>query len=75
MMMWWPYGTGMGWWMILWMVVFWGGLIVLIVWGARKLTGCCSTQKQNNPLDIAKERYAKGEISKEQFDQLKKDLF
>jgi len=71
----WPYGFGfMGWWMVLLGIVFWGGLIVLIVWGIRRLSGCCGPVQGRNALDIAKERYARGEVSKEQFEQLKRDL-
>ena len=70
------YWDGMGWWMILgsiWMVLFWGGLIVLVIWGIKKLaqSGGGGTK---NALDVAKERYAKGEITREQFEQIKKDL-
>lgn len=33
-----------------------------------------NTKENSNAINIAKERYAKGEITKEQFDQFKKDL-
>ena len=67
----------MGWWWLfggLWMVVFWGGIIALIVWGIKKLTERGGTASKNDPLDMAKERYAKGEISREEFEQIKKAL-
>lgn len=73
----WHYADGMGWWMVLgsvWMVIFWGGLIALIVWGITKLSRRNGSSPKYDPLDVAKERYAKGEISKEEFEQLKKDL-
>jgi putative membrane protein len=75
----WFWGEGMGWWMVfggIMMVLFWGGIIVLVVWGIRKLTGGGSqeTGQRPTPLDIAKERYAKGEMSREEFEQVKKDL-
>lgn len=68
---------GMGWTMIfggLWMVVFWGGLIALIIWGVTKLTQRNGSTTRRDSLDIARERYAKGELSQEEFQQLKKDL-
>ena len=75
------WNEGMGWWMLFggfWMVLFWGGIIALIIWGIKKLTerrgpGSGSIEREN-PLDIARNRYAKGEISKEEFERLKKDL-
>jgi len=74
----WDASTGMGWWMMfggLWIVIFWGAIIALIVWGIKRLTERGSSTPGRNPLDAAKERYAKGEISREDFEQIKKDLF
>ena len=70
-------GWGMGWLVgALWMVLFWGGIIALVVWVVRRLTdgrGAVGVA-QANPLDVAKMRLARGEITSEQFGQLKKDL-
>ncbi len=73
-MMWWPFSMTMGWGMIIWTVIFWGGIIALIIWTVKKLTARDSSTKERDPLDITKERYAKGEISKEAFEQIRKDL-
>ena len=73
----WGWQTGMGWWMIfgvILMIVFWGGIIALVVWGIRRLVQGSPSRESRNALDIAKERYARGEITKEQFEQIKKDL-
>jgi len=74
----WYMHEGMGWWMVFggaWMIIFWGGLIALIVWGITRLSGRSDSTPKHDPLDVAKERYAKGEISREEFEQLKKDLY
>ncbi len=77
----WGWQEGMGWWMMfggIWMLVFWGGIIALIVWGITRLTRRGDSESgaapKSSPLDIAKERYARGEISREEFEQFKKDL-
>ncbi len=73
-------GYGFGWWgMILGAVImfaFWAGIIALVVWGIRSLSRHSSEHSTPGqaPLDIARARYARGEITKEQFEQLKKDL-
>lgn len=60
--------------MMLWMIIFGGGIIALIVWGITRLIRDGAGGEKRSPLDIAKERYAKGEITKEQLEQIKKDL-
>ena len=78
--MWWDWGSW--WWgmglMMFMMIVFWGGIIALVVWVITRLTKGGSTGggtgERRSPLDVAKDRYARGEITKEQFDQFKKDL-
>jgi putative membrane protein len=76
---------GMGWWMLwggLMMVLFWGAIIALIVWAIQSVTRRESGQTHipygspsaRTPLDIAKERYARGEVKREEFEQIKRDL-
>jgi putative membrane protein len=59
-----------------WMIIGWMVIIGLIVWGviAFSRRGVSTYNGRQDPLDIAKERYARGEITKEQFEQIKKDL-
>ncbi len=65
---------GSGWWIVMpiMMVIFWGGVIAVAVWGIRQFTG--GRDKGQGPLDIAKERLARGEITKEEFDRIRGDL-
>jgi putative membrane protein len=57
-------------------ILFWGAFIALIVWAVIKLSRGEDTTPSSKiiPLDVAKERYAKGEITKAEFDQIKKDI-
>jgi putative membrane protein len=63
-----------GWWIVMpiMMVIFWGGIIAVAVWGIRQFTR--GREQRGSPLDIAKERLARGEITKEEFDELRRDL-
>ncbi len=57
------------------MLLFWAALIAFIVWIVRALTKPSGTTSSSpSPLDIAKGRYARGEITKGQVEQPKKDL-
>ncbi|MDD5711781.1 MAG: SHOCT domain-containing protein [Smithellaceae bacterium] len=66
---------GYGWHWGGFMMVFWILIIILIaylIYGLVKGKG--PGQVSETPLDILKKRYARGELTKEEFEQMKKDL-
>lgn len=62
---------GMGYFGWIWMVLFWGAVIWFIVWLVRQGH---EPQHNDSAMDILKQRYAKGEISKKEFDEMKKEM-
>ena len=56
------------------MVLFWALIIGLVVKLIQFFLSSKSPNKQSNALDILKKRYASGEISKAEFDQMRRDI-
>lgn len=70
-------GFGMGWFMPIVAIIFWG----LVIWGIVALvrflvssSGNAGSIRSASAIEILKDRYARGEISKEEFEGKKKDL-
>lgn len=72
----WGYGCwGGGIFMMLFMVIFWAAVIFLVFYLFKRYVqqpGGAPTSE--TPLEIARRRYAKGEISRDEFEQIKRDL-
>lgn len=56
------------------MGLLWLIFLALLAFVAIRFIRHYEGRTRGDPLDIVKQRYAKGEINKEQFEQLKKDL-
>jgi len=69
-------GFGWGWFMPIIMIVFWG----LVIWGIVALVrglsrgDAGSSTQSDSALEILKRRYARGEITKREYEERKKDL-
>jgi putative membrane protein len=72
---------GMGWFGGIFMIIFWiliiVGVVFLIKWLLPKTKGPSSSARadtSSSALGILKERYARGEINKQEFEEKKRDL-
>jgi putative membrane protein len=71
----WDAHEGMAWWMLfagVWMVLFWGLIIGAVAWLLSRSSG--GGERRPSPLDIARERYARGELTREEFEHIREDL-
>ena len=73
-----PYDTHMdwdggGWFMFSMMAFFWIGMVALGWWAIASYNRHRDTDRQS-PVDVARHRYARGEINAEEFERLKRDL-
>ncbi|MBN2398210.1 MAG: SHOCT domain-containing protein [Deltaproteobacteria bacterium] len=66
-------GPGLGG-MIMWILLLIAIILIVYALVRASKTGGLGPSPEETPLDILKRRYAKGEITKEQFDEMKKDL-
>ena len=60
-----------GW--FIWILII--SLVLILIWNTtRERDKYIPFEKNETALDILKKRYAKGEITKDQFEQIKKDV-
>ena len=72
-------GLGMGFFGLILMVLFWGGLIALAVWLVKVLFSPNHVShppvgNTASPREILDQRYARSEMTREQYEQMKQDL-
>ena len=69
----WMWGLGMGFGSLV-MLAFWGVVIVGVILLIRSVGGAHGALWHETPLNLLKRRYAAGQITREQYEQMRKDL-
>jgi putative membrane protein len=76
----WMWGMHQGLWgvwgigMMFMMLVFWGVVVAGIIVAIRWMAGQTRAPRSDRALGILRERYARGEIGKDEFEAKKRDL-
>ena len=66
---------GLGWIGMIFNLLILIGIVVLIVWAVNRFSSSWNQSiKNQSPRDILQARYARGEITREQYQQMMKDL-
>lgn len=71
----WHDSDGMGWWMVFTAILFaffWFSVIWLLIQGGRFRDR--QSANDESAVEIVKRRYARGEITKERYEELRRDL-
>ncbi len=74
MMHWGRYGwaMGFGW---IYMIIFWAVIILIVVYLVKTFGNRWGSEvRRETPLEILKRRYARGEITREEFERMKGEL-
>jgi putative membrane protein len=59
--------AGMGWLGILTMLLFWVGVLALVIWGVSNLSPTPRLATESDAVEIVRQRFARGEISREEY--------
>jgi len=74
------YGLGMGIFGLVWMLLFWGGLIALAIWLIRLLFPSTEARRSDDheaspsAQEILNTRYAQGELTTEQYQEMRQTI-
>ena len=58
-------------WILLVNLVFWGGIVALVIWAVRRFS---ASRNSDNALAILNERFARGEIDQQEYNTRKAAL-
>ena len=67
----------MGWWMLFsafGFILFWAVLIGLVVWIVNQFSRRDQDGQRDSALDILRQRYARGELSKDDFERIWQEI-